>query len=91
MNHLIAHRGLKKEASENTLEAFEKSINNTFYSGFECDVRTTKDHIFVICHNPIYKGKIIWQGTVKEMDKTEDPYVQQFINGCSQGPIKVEI
>ena len=34
MNHLIAHRGLKKEASENTLEAFEKSINNTFYSGF---------------------------------------------------------
>lgn len=39
----------------------------------------------------LYKGKIIWQGTVKEMDKTEDPYVQQFINGCSHGPIKVEI
>lgn len=39
----------------------------------------------------LYKGKIIWQGTVKEMDKTEDQYVQQFINGCSQGPIKVEI
>lgn len=39
----------------------------------------------------LYKGKIIWQGTVKEMDKTEDLYVQQFINGCSQGPIKVEI
>lgn len=39
----------------------------------------------------LYKSKIIWQGTVKEMDKTEDPYVQQFINGCSQGPIKVEI
>lgn len=39
----------------------------------------------------LYKGKIIWQGTVKEMDKTEDPYVRQFINGNSQGPIKVEI
>lgn len=39
----------------------------------------------------LYKGKIIWQGTVKEMDKTEDPYVRQFINGSSQGPIKVEI
>ena len=39
----------------------------------------------------IYKGKIIWQGTVKEMDNTDDPYVRQFINGCSQGPIKVEI
>ena len=39
----------------------------------------------------LYKGKIIWQGTVKEMEKTDNPYVQQFINGCSQGPIKVEI
>lgn len=39
----------------------------------------------------IYKGKIIWQGTVKEMDKTDNPYVRQFINGCSQGPIKVEV
>ncbi len=39
----------------------------------------------------LYKGKIIWQGTVKEMDNTENPYVRQFINGCSQGPIKVEV
>lgn len=39
----------------------------------------------------IYKGKIIWQGTVKEMDKTDNAYVCQFINGSSQGPIKVEI
>ena len=39
----------------------------------------------------LYHGKIIWQGTVKEMDKTENPYVRQFINGCSQGPIKVEV
>lgn len=39
----------------------------------------------------LYKGKIIWQGTVKDMDKTDNPYVQQFIHGCSQGPIKVEV
>ncbi len=39
----------------------------------------------------LYKGKIVWQGTVKEMDKTDNPYVVQFINGCSQGPIKVEV
>lgn len=39
----------------------------------------------------LYNGKIIWQGTVKEMDKTHNPYVCQFINGCSQGPIKVEV
>ena len=39
----------------------------------------------------LYHGKIIWQGTVKELDKTTNPYVCQFINGCSQGPIKVEV
>lgn len=39
----------------------------------------------------LYKGKIIWQGTVKEMDKTNNEYVRQFINGSSQGPIKVEV
>ena len=39
----------------------------------------------------LYHGKIVWQGTVKEMDKTDNPYVRQFINGCSQGPIKVEV
>ena len=39
----------------------------------------------------LYKGKIIWQGTVAEMDKTDNPYVCQFVNGCSKGPIKVEV
>ncbi len=39
----------------------------------------------------LYHGKIIWQGSVKEMDKTDNPYVRQFINGCSQGPIKMEV
>lgn len=79
MNHLIAHRGLKKEASENTLEAFEKSINNAFYSGFECDVRTTKDHIFVICHNPIYKSKIISLTNYKEFKKDNLPTLENVL------------
>lgn len=39
----------------------------------------------------LYQGKIIWQGTVAELDKTDNPYVCQFVNGCSQGPIKVEL
>ena len=39
----------------------------------------------------LYEGKIIWQGTVKEMDKTENPYVCQFINGCARGPIKMDV
>ena len=39
----------------------------------------------------LYQGKIIWCGTVKEMEKTDNAYVHQFINGQSQGPIKVEV
>ena len=38
----------------------------------------------------LYQGKIIWYGTVKELDKTDNPYVKQFIKGSSKGPIKVE-
>jgi phospholipid/cholesterol/gamma-HCH transport system ATP-binding protein len=38
----------------------------------------------------LYKGKIVWQGSVKELDKTKNEYVRQFIEGSSQGPIQVE-
>lgn len=39
----------------------------------------------------LYQGKIIWTGTVKEMDKSDNPYLKQFINGSSHGPISVEV
>jgi phospholipid/cholesterol/gamma-HCH transport system ATP-binding protein len=39
----------------------------------------------------IYKGKIIWHGTVEEMDATDNPYVQQFVHGRADGPISMEI
>ncbi|MBQ7632946.1 MAG: ATP-binding cassette domain-containing protein [Alphaproteobacteria bacterium] len=39
----------------------------------------------------LYQGKIIWIGSVEEMDKTDNPYLKQFVSGSSQGPIKVEI
>jgi phospholipid/cholesterol/gamma-HCH transport system ATP-binding protein len=34
----------------------------------------------------LFKGKLIWTGTVEEMDKTDNPYVHQFINGLPDGP-----
>ncbi|NNG02697.1 MAG: ATP-binding cassette domain-containing protein [Inquilinus sp.] len=39
----------------------------------------------------IYEGRIIWQGTVEEIDRTDDPYVTQFINGRAEGPIKMQL
>ncbi len=59
MNNLIAHRGLKKNAKENTLYAFKESIKNDNYLGFECDVRQTKDQVFIINHSPLINFKLI--------------------------------
>jgi phospholipid/cholesterol/gamma-HCH transport system ATP-binding protein len=39
----------------------------------------------------LYKGKIIWSGPVSEIDKSGNPYVDQFINGRAEGPIKMEL
>jgi phospholipid/cholesterol/gamma-HCH transport system ATP-binding protein len=39
----------------------------------------------------IYKGRIIWSGTKDEIDRSGNPYVDQFINGRAEGPIKMEV
>ena len=38
----------------------------------------------------LYQGKIIWQGDVSVIDKSGNPYVDQFIHGSAHGPIEVE-
>jgi phospholipid/cholesterol/gamma-HCH transport system ATP-binding protein len=37
----------------------------------------------------LYKGKIIWTGSVLEMDNSDNPYVQQFVTGSTKGPIQI--
>jgi phospholipid/cholesterol/gamma-HCH transport system ATP-binding protein len=39
----------------------------------------------------IYKGRIIWQGPVGEIDVSGNPYVDQFIHGRAEGPIELDI
>jgi phospholipid/cholesterol/gamma-HCH transport system ATP-binding protein len=39
----------------------------------------------------IYKGKIIWDGLTKDIDSSGNPYVDQFIRGSAEGPIKMEV
>jgi phospholipid/cholesterol/gamma-HCH transport system ATP-binding protein len=39
----------------------------------------------------IYKGRIIWTGPKAEMDHSGNPYVDQFIHGRAEGPIKMEV
>lgn len=39
----------------------------------------------------IYKGQIIWQGDAKDIDHSGNEYVDQFIKGAANGPIRMEI
>jgi phospholipid/cholesterol/gamma-HCH transport system ATP-binding protein len=39
----------------------------------------------------IYGGKIVWQGPVGQIDSSGNPYVDQFIHGRAEGPIKVDV
>jgi phospholipid/cholesterol/gamma-HCH transport system ATP-binding protein len=39
----------------------------------------------------LYKGKIIWNGPTKDIDHSGNPYVDQFIHGRAEGPIKMEV
>ncbi len=39
----------------------------------------------------LYKGKIIWTGPTDTIDKSGNPFVDQFIHGQAEGPIKMEL
>ena len=39
----------------------------------------------------LYRGKIIWEGPTAEIDHSGNPYVDQFIHGRAEGPIKMEV
>lgn len=38
----------------------------------------------------LYQGKIIWQGDMDALVQSDDPFLQQFVNGRPEGPIEVE-
>jgi phospholipid/cholesterol/gamma-HCH transport system ATP-binding protein len=39
----------------------------------------------------LYRGRIVWQGPVGQIDDSGNPYVDQFIHGRAEGPIKLDI
>lgn len=47
-------------------------------------IRRTADRVIFL-----YDGKIQWQGTVEEIDSTDNPLVKQFFSGSVEGPIRV--
>ena len=39
----------------------------------------------------LYDGKLIWIGAAADVDRTDNEYVQQFVNGRAEGPIKMQV
>jgi phospholipid/cholesterol/gamma-HCH transport system ATP-binding protein len=39
----------------------------------------------------IHKGRIIWQGPTRAIDRSGNDYVDQFIHGRAEGPIRMEV
>ena len=48
--YITAHRGVTMYAPENTLPAYEMSVELGYYTA-ECDIRLTKDGVWVLHHN----------------------------------------
>jgi phospholipid/cholesterol/gamma-HCH transport system ATP-binding protein len=39
----------------------------------------------------LYQGRIVWHGPTAEIDHSGNPYVDQFIHGRAEGPIKMQV
>ena len=39
----------------------------------------------------LHEGRIVWQGKVQDIDHSGNPYVDQFIHGRAEGPIKMQV
>lgn len=48
-------------------------------------VRKIADYVAMI-----HEGKIIWKGKVSDLDNSGNPYVDQFVHGRAEGPIRMQ-
>ncbi|HJZ17144.1 MAG TPA: ATP-binding cassette domain-containing protein, partial [Stellaceae bacterium] len=39
----------------------------------------------------LHQGRIVWHGPTSEIDHSGNPYVDQFIHGRADGPIKMQV
>ena len=39
----------------------------------------------------IYQGKIVWSGEARDVDNSGNPYVEQFVQGKAEGPIRMPV
>ena len=77
---LVAHRGFRAVAPENTAPAFEEAGKAGFY-GAECDVYRTADGVWVIHHDPITSRMTGGFNMIE--DKTYDELMSETVDNGS--------
>ena len=76
----IWHRGFHtKRKEENKMPALLKGLNDANSLGIETDIRVTKDQVFVLYHDPLFKGKLINNTLYKEMKKEGIPKLSELL------------
>ncbi len=63
---LLGHRGARKYAPENTLEAFDLALAHGC-GGFEFDLRRTADARAIVCHDPTLHDRAVAGSTYSEL------------------------
>jgi phospholipid/cholesterol/gamma-HCH transport system ATP-binding protein len=36
----------------------------------------------------LHNGRVQWSGDIKELEKSQNPYLNQFLKGNAEGPIE---
>ena len=39
----------------------------------------------------LHEGRLVWQGPMADIDRSGNPYVDQFIHGHAEGPIRMQV
>ena len=92
----IAHRGYKKNSKENSLDSFVNAINDSYFAGFELDIRESKDKKIVVIHDHFINRVTNESGLVKDINynklkKLGIPNLEEVLNLKTDKIILIEI
>ena len=84
---IIAHRAKVDNYKENSLKAILHSLSKNYIDGIEIDIRMTKDHKFILNHDPFYKGHCIKYTKLKTLKKLGLNSLEQVLNSINTNKI----
>ena len=92
----IAHRGYRCNSKENSIKAFVNAINDSYFCGFELDIRTSKDKKIVVIHDAIIdrvtkESGLVKNKTAKELRKIGIPTLEDVLKLKTDKIILIEI